>query len=72
MVQDQPHGQHQSRVLKETEQRLRHVIAAADLVVIDGVWAFREAPLDQPPTLGPELLAVVRDEDTRERAQDRC
>ncbi|WFE54831.1 DUF6196 family protein [Micromonospora sp. WMMD1155] len=47
----------------ETEQRLRRVIAAAELVVFDGEWAFFEAPLDQPPALTADLLAVVRDED---------
>lgn len=49
---------------EQTKQRLRRVIAAAELVSLDGAWAFWEAPLDQPPTLSPELLAVVRDEDT--------
>ena len=49
---------------EQTEQRLRRVIAAAELVFLDGMWAFRETPLDQPPTLSPKLLAVVRDEDS--------
>ncbi|MHA3701197.1 DUF6196 family protein [Jatrophihabitans sp. YIM 134969] len=48
----------------ETEHRLRRVIAAADLVVLDGAWAFGESPLDRPPQLRPELVAVVRDEDS--------
>ena len=47
----------------QTEQRLRQVIAAADLVVLAGEWGFVEAPLAQPPRLTAELLAVVRDED---------
>ncbi|MDG4838501.1 DUF6196 family protein [Micromonospora sp. WMMD967] len=47
----------------ETEQRLRRVIVAAELVMFDGEWSFFEAPLSQPPTLTADLLAVVRDED---------
>lgn len=50
--------------VEETERRLKGVIAAADLVVLDGVWAFNESPLEQPPTLTSDLLAVVRDEDS--------
>lgn len=34
---------------EQTEQRLRRVIAQADLVVHDGVWCFEEFPSDQPP-----------------------
>jgi hypothetical protein len=49
--------------IEETERRLKGVISAADLVVLDGVWAFRESPLEQPPTLNSDVLAVVRDED---------
>ncbi|WP_116041285.1 DUF6196 family protein [Amycolatopsis palatopharyngis] len=51
----------------ETDQRLRAVIAAAELVVHDGSWQFRESPLAEPPELGPEVLAVVRDEHTWSR-----
>jgi hypothetical protein len=47
----------------ETEQRLRHVIGAAELVIFDGEWEFFEAPLAQPPALTADLLAVVRDDD---------
>ncbi|MFE9916987.1 DUF6196 family protein [Micromonospora sp. NPDC005553] len=47
----------------ETAQRLRRVIAAAELVMFDGEWSFFEAPLTQPPALTADLLAVVRDED---------
>ncbi|MDG4780891.1 DUF6196 family protein [Micromonospora sp. WMMD961] len=47
----------------ETALRLRQVIAAAELVIFDGEWSFREAPLSQPPALTVDLLAVVRDED---------
>ncbi|MEV1110113.1 MULTISPECIES: DUF6196 family protein [unclassified Micromonospora] len=47
----------------ETAQRLRRVIAAAELVIFDGEWSFFEAPLTQPPALTVDLLAVVRDED---------
>jgi len=49
--------------IEETERRLKGVIAAADLVVLDGEWAFKESPLEQPPTLTSDVLAVVRDED---------
>lgn len=45
-----------------TEQRLQGVIAAADLVGLEGAWSFQESPLDEPPTLTTDLLAVVRDE----------
>ncbi|KUL34264.1 DUF6196 family protein [Actinoplanes awajinensis] len=47
----------------ETDRRLRRVVAAADLVTFDGEWSFFEAPLDRPPVLTAELLAVVRDDD---------
>lgn len=50
--------------IEETEQRLRGVFAAAELVVLDGAWAFQESPLDTPPILNAELLAVVRDENS--------
>lgn len=43
---------------------MRRVIAAADLVLLDGDWAFQEAPLDRPPVLTTDLLAAVRDEDS--------
>lgn len=46
----------------ETDRRLRAMIAEAELVVLDGEWAYREAPADEPPTLGMDVLAVVRDE----------
>ncbi|HEU5026180.1 MAG TPA: DUF6196 family protein [Spirillospora sp.] len=52
---------------EQTEQRLRRVIAEAELVVHDGVWCFEESPADQPPALTPETLAVVRDEETWSR-----
>lgn len=48
---------------EETERRLRGVVAAAELVALPGEWSFHEAPLTEPPELGPEVLAVVRDED---------
>jgi hypothetical protein len=50
--------------IEQTEQRLKRVIAAAELVAFDGVWSFTESPLAQHPTLTPDLLAVVRDEDS--------
>ncbi|MES9539954.1 DUF6196 family protein [Actinomadura sp. NPDC000600] len=46
---------------QQTEERLRHVIAMADLVVHDGVWCFEESPADRPPPLDGDTLAVVRD-----------
>jgi hypothetical protein len=49
---------------EQTEQRLRRVITAAELVTLDGDWAFQEAALDQPPDLSERMLAVVRDEDS--------
>ena len=49
---------------EQTDRRLRAVIAAAELVTLEGEWAFQEAPLDQPPALSQHLLAVVRDEDS--------
>jgi hypothetical protein len=51
---------HESR--QETDARLRGVIAAADFAVLDGRWAFSESPLDRPPALSADLVAVVRDE----------
>jgi hypothetical protein len=49
---------------RETERRLREVIAAAELVAFDGEWAFFETPLAAPPALTGDVLAVVRDEDS--------
>jgi hypothetical protein len=49
---------------EQTDLRLRSVIAAAELRAVPGEWGFHEAPLDQPPRLSTEMLAVVRDEDT--------
>lgn len=49
---------------EQIEQRLGRVIAAAEFVTLPGVWAFREAPLTQPPRLSDQVLAVVRDEDS--------
>ncbi|NJP96284.1 hypothetical protein HCN51_43795 [Nonomuraea sp. FMUSA5-5] len=46
---------------QQTEARLRRVIAAAELVVHDGVWCFEESPADRPPALTRDTLAVVRD-----------
>ncbi|NKX86094.1 DUF6196 family protein [Nocardia coubleae] len=47
---------------EQTDQRLRRVIAQADLVVHNGVWCFEESPVDQPPVLTSETLAIVRDQ----------
>lgn len=52
---------------RQTEERLRGVIAQAELVVHDGVWFFEESPADQPPPLTGDTLAVVRDEDSWSR-----
>ncbi|SEP72313.1 DUF6196 family protein [Microlunatus flavus] len=49
---------------EETHERLRGVLAQAELDVLGGVWSFVESPLDQPPSLGAETLAVVRDDET--------
>lgn len=47
----------------ETERRLRGVIAASELSVLDGAWSFQESSLLRPPDLTPEILAVVRDDE---------
>jgi hypothetical protein len=47
---------------KQVEARLRTAIAGADLRVYEGTWWFEEFPLDQPPTLTADALALVRDE----------
>ena len=52
---------------QQTEDRLRRVIALADLVVHDGVWCFEESPADQPPALTSATLAVVRDSESWSR-----
>ncbi|MFD1934948.1 MULTISPECIES: DUF6196 family protein [Nonomuraea] len=52
---------------EQTEERLRRVIARAELVVHDGVWFFEESPADRPPALTGDTLAVVRDEDSWSR-----
>jgi hypothetical protein len=52
---------------QQTEDRLRRVIALADLVVHDGVWCFEEFPADQPPALTSATLAVVRDSESWSR-----
>jgi hypothetical protein len=49
---------------EQIERRLRSVIADAELVALEGDWAFHEAPLDEPPALTSAVLAVVRDEDS--------
>ncbi|MET9340864.1 MULTISPECIES: DUF6196 family protein [unclassified Nonomuraea] len=52
---------------EQTEERLRRVIAGAELVVHEGVWFFEESPADRPPALTGDTLAVVRDEDSWSR-----
>ncbi|MEJ3749047.1 DUF6196 family protein [Actinomycetes bacterium KLBMP 9797] len=49
---------------EQTDRRLRRVLAAAELVVLDGVWYFQESPASSPPALSARTLAVVRDEDS--------
>ena len=49
---------------EQTDQRLRGVISAAELVELDGEWAFHEAPLDRPPVLDGRALAAVRDQES--------
>jgi len=46
----------------QTERRLRRVIESAELVALEGEWSFQEAPLDRPPVLTEQMLAVVRDD----------
>ncbi|MBN6054810.1 hypothetical protein JYK22_22935, partial [Nonomuraea sp. RK-328] len=52
---------------EQTEERLRRVIAQADVLVHDGVWCFEESPIDQPPALTSDTLAVVRDDQSWSR-----
>lgn len=52
---------------ERTEERLRRVIARAELVVHDGVWYFEESPADRPPALTDATLAVVRDQESWSR-----
>jgi hypothetical protein len=40
----------------------REVIGAAELVTLDGEWAFQDGPLGRPPELTDQVLAVTRDE----------
>lgn len=49
---------------EETNQRLRRVIAAAELVVHEGPWYFQEYDSANPPLLTDQTLAVVRDADS--------
>jgi uncharacterized protein DUF6196 len=49
--------------VEETHRRLQQVIAAAQLIALDGEWSFFESPLPEPPVLTTDLLAVVRDND---------
>ncbi|MEU6040659.1 DUF6196 family protein [Actinomadura sp. NPDC047616] len=43
------------------------MIAQADVLVHDGVWCFEECPVDQPPVLTSDTLAVVRDDQSWSR-----
>ncbi|MFI6705010.1 DUF6196 family protein [Nonomuraea sp. NPDC050478] len=52
---------------EQTEERLQRVIAQADVLVHDGVWCFEEFPIDQPPVLTGDELAVVRDDQSWSR-----
>jgi len=52
---------------EQTDNRLRRVIARADLIVHDGVWCFEEFPTDKPPALTGNTLAVVRDDQSWSR-----
>lgn len=47
----------------QTRARLRTVIAGAEMTVFDGAWCFDESPLDEPPRLGLEVRAVIRDDE---------
>ncbi|GAB4588137.1 DUF6196 family protein [Nocardia sp. IFM 10818] len=49
---------------EQTDSRLRKVIAAADFVVHEGEWWFRESPITEPPRLSEQTLAVVRDDES--------
>lgn len=52
---------------EQTDERLRRVIAQADVLVHDGVWCFEESPIDQPPVLTGDTLAMVRDDQSWSR-----
>ncbi|RJL33245.1 DUF6196 family protein [Bailinhaonella thermotolerans] len=52
---------------EQTGERLRRVIAEAELLVHDGVWGFEESPADRPPALTGDELAVVRDDESWSR-----
>lgn len=47
---------------EQTRVRLRSVISRARMQILDGTWSFLESPIDQPPGLADDVLAVVRDE----------
>lgn len=49
---------------QDTRRRLHGVLRRAELDVLDGLWRFRESPLHSPPALSPDVLAVVRDDET--------
>ncbi|MFC9997149.1 DUF6196 family protein [Nocardia sp. NPDC127526] len=49
---------------EQTDRRLREVIAAADFVVHEGEWWFRETPITEPPQPSEQALAVVRDDES--------
>ena len=55
-------GQCQQGEPRRQTERLRQVIARADVIMRDGVWCFEEFPVDQPPALTSNTLAVVRDD----------
>lgn len=48
---------------EQTTTRLKEVISKAELSTLPGVWSYFESPIDQPPVLTNDVLAVVRDED---------
>lgn len=50
--------------VEQIETRLRSVICRARIQVLEGAWSFFETQFDQPPTLTPETVAVVRDADS--------
>jgi len=47
--------------VRETERRLRQVIAQAEFEVLPGIWSFVETPAVGPPEFDSNTLAIVRD-----------
>lgn len=49
---------------EQTRERLGRVLSSAEATVFPGDWVYRESAIDEPPELGHDVLAVVRDEES--------